>query len=222
MYLLAIGLLATPTTAVPPHLKGSAKMKPFLIAGVAALGVTTCACSGSSPAAQPNHTVTVTARPSASRVSAPSPSPTSTPPAANCLTKGLTAAVGSPQGYAGGLQIPIVFENLGSAPCSLYGYPGVAQAGGTPITNIGQPSTENPATPRRLVTLPRGGFASAMLRIANSANYPAATCKPVQATWLAVIPPNEKTALKISFGSTACAGNVKLLSVTTVQQGSAG
>jgi len=197
-------------------------MKPFLIAAVAALGVTTCACSGSSPVAQPTHTVTVTARPSASRVSAPAPSPTSISPAANCLTRDLTAAVGSPQGYAGGLQIAIVFENLGSTPCSLYGYPGVAQAAGTPITNIGQPSTENPATPRQQVTLPRGGFASAKLQIADSGNYPVETCKPVKATWLAVIPPNQKTALNISFGSTACAGNVKLLSVTTVQQGSAG
>jgi hypothetical protein len=195
-------------------------MKPFLIAGVAALGVTICACSGS-PAAQPTHTITVTARPSASGVSAPNPSPTSNSPAANCLTKNLTATVGSPQGYAGGLQIPIVFENLASAPCSLYGYPGVAQAAGTPITNIGQPSTENPTTSRQLVTLPRGGSASAMLRIADSGNYPADTCKPVKATWLAVIPPNQKTALNISFGSTACAGNVKLLSVSTVQQGSA-
>jgi hypothetical protein len=61
-----------------------------------------------------------------------------------------------------------------------------------------------------------------MLRIADSANYPADTCKPVKATWLAVIPPNEKTALNISFGSTACAGNVRLLSVSTVLQGSAG
>jgi hypothetical protein len=195
-------------------------MKPFLIAAVAALGVTTGACSGSNPAAQPTHTVTVTARPPAGSVSAATPSPTSNSPAADCLTRDLAATVGSPQGYAGGLQVAIAFENLGSAPCSLYGYPGVAQAAGTPITNIGQPSAENPATPRQLVTLPRGGFASAMLRIANSANYPVDTCKPVKATWLAVIPPNQKTALNISFGSTACQGNVKLLSVTTVQQGS--
>jgi hypothetical protein len=194
-------------------------MKPFLIAGVAALGVTTCACSGSSPAAQPTHTVTVTSRPSVSGVSAPTPSPTSSSPAANCATRDLTATVGSPQGYAGGLQIAIVFKNLGSTPCSLYGYPGVAQAAGTPVTNIGQPSTENPATSRQLVTLPANGTASAILRIADSGNYPAATCKPVKATWLAVIPPNQKTALNISFGSTACAGNVKLLSVTTVRQG---
>ena|SRR5215469_2569130 len=197
-------------------------MKPFLNATIAALGVTACACSGSSPAAQPTHTVTVTDHPSASRVSAPTPSPTSSSPAPKCLTRDLSASVGSPQGYAGGLQIAIVFKNVGSAPCSLYGYPGVAQAAGTPGTNVGQPSTEDPATSRQLVTLQPGAFASAMLRIADSANYPAATCKPVKTTWLAVIPPNQTTARNISFGSTACAGDVKLLSVTTVQQGSAG
>src|SRR5215469_12162541 len=91
-------------------------MKPFLIATIAALGVTTCACSGSSPAAQPTHTVTVTDHPSASRVSAPTASPTSNSPASKCLTRDLSASVGSPQGYAGGLQIAIVFKNVGSAP----------------------------------------------------------------------------------------------------------
>jgi hypothetical protein len=37
-----------------------------------------------------------------------------------------------------------------------------------------------------------------------------------------VIPPNQKVPLNISFGSTACKGSVKLLQVTTVQEGSAG
>jgi hypothetical protein len=203
-------------------------MKPFLIAILAAIGVMTCACSGSSPAAQQAHTVTVTAHPSAHprarmSASAPTASPTSSSPAAaSCLTRDLTASVGSPQGSAGGLEIVIQFRNLSKAACTLSGYPEVTQAAGTPVTNTGQPSTENPAMPRKLVTLPPNGFASAMLRIANSANYPAGTCKPVKATWLAAIPPNQKTALNISFGSTACKGNVKLLSVTTVQQGSGG
>jgi hypothetical protein len=208
--------------AVPLDLKGSAKMKPFLIAILAAMCVTTCACSGSSPAAQARHTATVHAL--ASRPPA-APTPSSapgSPAAASCLTRDLTASVGSPQGFAGGMEIAIIFKNLGRAACALYGYPGVAQAAGTPVTNIGQPSTENPATPRTLVTLPPDGNASAMLRIADSLKYPDGTCKPVKATWLVVIPPNQKTALHVSFGSTACKGNVKLLSVTTVQQGSAG
>jgi hypothetical protein len=120
------------------------------------------------------------------------------------------------------MEIAIVFKNVGHAACTLQGYPGVAQAAGTPATSIGQPSAENPATPRTPVTLPPNGNASAMLRIGDSLKYPDATCKPVKATWLEVIPPNQKTALHVSFGSTACKGNVKLLSVTTVQQGSGG
>lgn len=199
-------------------------MKPFLITILAATCVTTCACSGSSRAAQPEHTAAVTAHPPASTpASAPSPSSASgSPAAASCLTRDLTASAGSPQGFAGGLEIAIVFKNLGRAACTLYGYPKVAQAAGTPVTNIGQPSTENPAKPAALVTLPPDGVASAMLRIGDSAKYPDGTCKPVKATWLEVIPPNQKTALHVSFGSTACKGNVKLLSVTTVQHGSAG
>jgi hypothetical protein len=197
-------------------------MKPFLMAVLAAMCVTTCACSGSSRAAQPPHTAAVTAHPLASTpASTPSPS-SGSPAAASCLTRHLTASAGTPQGFAGGLQIAIAFKNLGKTACTLYGYPSVAQAAGTPATTIGRPSTENPATPRTVVTLPPNGIASAMLRIADSLKYPAATCKPVKATGLAVIPPNQKTALNVPFGSTACKGNVKLLSVTTVQQGSGG
>jgi Protein of unknown function (DUF4232) len=197
-------------------------MKPLLIAVMAATCVTTCACSGSSPAAQPWHTVTghaLASRPPA----APTPSsPSGSPAAPSCLTRDLTASVGSPQGFAGGMEIAIIFKNLGHAACTLYGYPAVAQAVGTPVTTIGRPSTEDPATPRTPVTLPPNGNASALLRVADSLKYPDGTCKPVKATWLAVIPPNQKTALHVSFGSTACKGNVKLLSVTTVQQGSGG
>ena len=198
-------------------------MKPFLIAILAAMCVTTCACSGSSRATQTTHAAAVTAHPPASTpASAPTPS-SGSPAAASCLTRHLTASVGgSPQGFAGGMQIAIVFRNLGKAACTLYGYPSVAQATGVPAATIGRPSTENPATPRTLVTLPPNGSASAMLRIADSLKYPGGTCKPVKATGLAVIPPNQKTALNVSFGSTACKGNVKLLSVTTVQQGSGG
>lgn len=207
---------------MPLDVKGSEMMKPFPMAVLAAMCVTTCACSGSSRATQPTRTAAVTAHPLASTpASAPTPS-SGSPAAASCLTRHLTASVGSPQGFAGGLQVAIAFKNLGKAPCTLYGYPRVAQAAGTPATTIGQPSTENRATPRTLVTLPPNGIASAMLRIADSLKYPAGTCKPVKAAWLAVIPPNQKTALNVPFGSTACKANVKLLSVTTVQQGSGG
>ena len=40
---------------------------------------------------------------------------------------------------------------------------------GTPVTDIGQPSTENPSTARELVTLQPGGYANATLQIARVA-----------------------------------------------------
>jgi hypothetical protein len=197
-------------------------MKPNLIVTLAALGAATCACSSSSPAAQPEHKVTMTARPAASR-SAPSPSPApSSPVAAPCQTKHMSASVGAPQGYRSGLQMVVMFKNTGTAPCTLSGYPTITQAGGTPVSNIGQRATGITATPRTVVTVPPNGVASAKLRIANSANYPVGTCKPVKATSLAVIPPDQKAAVHISFGSTACNGTAKLMTVTTVQQGSGG
>jgi len=125
-------------------------------------------------------------------------------------------------GTAGGLEIVIVFRNLHTVPCTMSGYPGVTQASGTPPTDIGQPATADASTPRTLVTLPPGGFASAKLKIANASNQLAVTCKAVKATWLRVAPPGQRTPFNISFGTTACKGTAKLMSVTSVVQGSAG
>ena len=200
-------------------------MKPLLIGTLAATGLMACACSSSPTAAEPVKTVTITARPSASHSPAtPTPSSaTSSPVAAACQTKDLNGSVvATPVGSPSGLGVVIVFRNLRTAPCTLDGYPTVAQAGGTPVADIGQPSRPDTSTPRTLVTLPPGGFASATLKIAYAANQLAVKCKPVKATWLRVTPPGQRTPLSISFGTTACQGTAKLMSVTSVTQGSAG
>jgi hypothetical protein len=199
-------------------------MKPFLIVALAALGVTTCACSASGPAAQPAHTVTITAHAAASRTVAPAPHPS--PPtslvATRCQASHLSASAGAPQGYRSGLQIVVVFKNTGTAACTLHGWPRVWQSTGPPVTTIGQPAVSGPAPAPTVVTVPPNGTASARLRIEDSALYPTSTCKPVKATSLAVVPPGETTATHISFGSTACKGSAKLMTVTTVVQGSGG
>jgi hypothetical protein len=201
-------------------------MKPLLIGALAVIGLLSCACSTPPTAAQPVRTVTITVRPPATHSPAtPTPSsPTRTPIAAACQAKDLNGAIGaSPVGTAnGGLEVVIVFRNLRAAPCTLSGYPGVRQASGTPPTDIGQPARANLSTPRTLVTLPPGGFASATLKIANAANYLAVKCKAVKATWLRVTPPGQRTPFNISFGTTACQGTAKLMSVTSLVQGSAG
>ncbi len=206
-------------------------MKPFLVAILAAAGLATCACSGGSGgAAQPTNTITVTApasssaAPSASQSSTATIQPASPTPSAaltGCLSRYLNGSIGLTQGTAGAVEIVIVFKNLNNVACTLYGFPGVAQAAGTPVTDIGQPSTESTSTSRELVTLQPGGYANATLQIIDAANYPASACNPVQAQWLAVIPPNQTIPLYIHYSSTACKSK-SLLTVTAVRPGNGG
>jgi len=198
-------------------------MKPFLIVILAALAATTCACSSSGSAAQPAHTLTITAHAAASRSVAPAPHPSPTSLiAASCQTSHLSASAGAPQGYRSGLQLVITFKNTSTAACTLHGWPRVWQSTGPPVTTIGQPAIQGPVPAPTVVTLPPNGTASARLQIEDSALYPTKNCVPLKATSLAVIPPGEKTATHISFGSTACKGSAKLMTVTTVVQGSGG
>jgi hypothetical protein len=217
-------------------------LKPLVATVLAAAGLTTAACGTSSPTTQPTNTVTVTAP-------ASTPTPASSSPAAGggstepavststhstssggggtaatgCLTRYLYGSVGLSQGAAGSIYIAIVFKNLNNVPCTLYGFPGVAQAAGTPVTDVGNPSFEDHSTARQLVTLQPGGYANATLRIVQAGIYSPSACQPVNADWLAVIPPNQYVPLYIHYSSTACKGtSVKLLSVTAVRPGNGG
>jgi len=193
---------------------------------LAASGLALAACGGGAPASRPTKTVTVTASPSASATTAPASAttPASQPPAAaaGCLTRYLNGSIGLSQGTAGAVQVAIVFKNLDNVPCTLYGFPGVALAAGTPVTDVGQPSSENPSTARELVTLAPGGYANATLQVEDAANFPASTCMPVPTTWMEVIPPNQSVPLNIPYNSTACKGSTKLLTVTAVRPGNGG
>ena len=220
-------------------------------AALAALGVTLAGCSAGAPASpQPTATVTVTARPAGAGAASPagpgspaSPAAaaagttggagapagagtagagTAAAAAAPCLTRYLDARAGLAQGTAGSTYQVIQLKNLDNVSCTLYGYPGVSFATGLPVTQVGLPATEDPSTPRRLVTLPPGGYASAVLRISHAASYPAAHCHPVAARYLQIYPPNQANALYLWYAGTACAGPVRLLTVTAVQPGSGG
>jgi hypothetical protein len=206
-------------------------MKAYLIAILAATGLATCACGAGTPAAQSSATVTVTALASSGTTPAGQPTtPAATQPAvassgstpSGCLSRYLYASTGLSQGTAGAVMVVIQFKNLDNVPCTLYGYPGVAQAKGLPIKEIGQPSTENPSTPRTLVTLQPHGYANATLQIEDAGNFPLAECASLTVHWLAVIPPNQTVPLYIHYTSVACKGTAKLLQVTTVSPGNGG
>ena len=199
----------------------------FPAAVLAASGLALAACGGGTPAAnRPTKTVTVTSSPSQSATTAPASTatPGSQQPAAapGCLTRYLNGSIGLTQGTAGAVEVAIVFKNLNNVPCTLYGFPGVSLAAGTPVTDVGQPSSENATTTRELVTLPPGGFANATLQVEDAGNFPAASCLPVATTWLEVIPPNQTVPLNIPYNTTGCRGSTQLLTVTAVRPGNGG
>ncbi len=202
--------------------------------GLVSLMALVTACSSSPPPApQPSSSA---ASPSASGTSAPSSPPASSPapsspapvtshPAAGpqpCASRSLGAKTGISQGATGSTYVQIVFTNNSGATCTLYGYPGVSFAGGSPVSQIGLAATEDPATPRQLITLAPGGVASALLRIVTAQNFPPSRCDLVTATYLQVYPPNQTTPIYISYSSSACAKPVHLLTVDVVKPGSGG
>jgi Domain of unknown function (DUF4232) len=213
-------------------------MKSLLIAALAASGLVTCACSSQGDHAAPHATVTVTARQTVTAApqgqsfggSAPSGSQeisqggsqgVATVPAA-CLSRYLGAKVGLAQGTAGSTYVVLDFKNLNNVPCVLYGYPGVSLADGKPVTQIGLAAAENPATPRKVVTLAPGGVANALLQIVHAASYPASVCQPVNADWLQIFPPNQTVPIYLYYSSPTCAKPVQILTVSVVVPGSGG
>ena len=185
------------------------------------------ACGSSSPSAAPATTAaTATPAPSASTSpasTAASPTPAATPAAAAgpaaCPTRSLGAKIGISQGTAGSVYTVIDFTNIGNVTCTLYGYPGVSLAGGTPVKQIGLAAAESKITPRTLVTLAPGAVANALLQIVDAGNFPAAKCGMVTARYLQIFPPNQTTPIYLSFTSPTCSKPVQTLNVSVMVAG---
>jgi hypothetical protein len=91
---------------------------------------------------------------------------------------------------------------------------------GKPGTQIGKAAKENPATPRRLVTLQPQTSASALLRIVSAQNYPASRCDPKNSAYLQVYPPNQTKQVYIRYKTLGCAKPINLMTVDVVKPGS--
>ncbi|WP_300614404.1 DUF4232 domain-containing protein [Trebonia sp.] len=203
-----------------------------------AAGCTSAASSSSSapvpapattPAAPTSAPATTAAPSPTSATPAPSSSASATSPARAagaapaCATDILKVTPGLAEGAAGSAYQVIDFTNLSGEPCTLFGYPGVALAGGAPVTQIGAAASRSTATAATLVTLAAGGTANALLRITDAGNYPTSECDPVASTYLQIYPPNQTTPVYVAYTSTGCSSTaVNLLSVGVVQPGSGG
>ena len=191
--------------------------------GVAALATAcrstpgTAAANNAAPATSDSTTPATT--PAATTPAAPATTPAAPSGPSPCATRSLKVKLGASQGTAGSVYTTIVFTNVSNATCTLYGYPGVSLTTGKPVTVIGKSAKENPATPRRLVTLQPQTSASALLRIVDAQNYPASQCDPKNSTYLQVYPPNQTAAVCIKHWTLACAEPISLMTVNVVKRG---
>jgi hypothetical protein len=129
--------------------------------------------------------------------------------------------LGISQGAAGSAYQILDFKNISGAPCTLFGYPGVALAGGSPVTQIGAAAVRNSAAAATTVTLGAGDSANALLRVTEAVNYPASECDPKASSFLQIYPPNQTTPTYLAYKSTGCASTKvpPLLSIGVVQAG---
>jgi hypothetical protein len=145
------------------------------------------------------------------------------PGAQPCSSRYLRAEPGTSQGAMGSVYLVIKFVNLNNAPCTLYGYPGVSLAGGTPVTQVGAAADSKPGSVKVTVLLQPQGVASATLRIVQAADYPAANCGPKSTTYLQIFPPDQFSPLYMPLKATACTKvSVHVLTIDVVKSGSAG
>jgi len=165
----------------------------------------------SAPASSPSSAPAAPASPTGSPAP-PGPGP--------CPTRSLQVKLGVSQGTAGSVYTTIDFTNISNVTCTLYGYPGVSLQTARPLHQIGKPAKENPATPRKLVTLQPQTTANALLRIADAGNYPESTCGMTTAHYLQVYPPNQTTPAYIKYTTQACSKPVRLMTVDVVKPGS--
>jgi hypothetical protein len=139
---------------------------------------------------------------------------------AGCATRDLQAKAGTSDGAAGSLYQVIDFTNIGTTPCTLFGYPGVSLAAGTPVTRVGAVASRSTTAGPRMVTLAPGQTGNALLRIVQAQNYPQATCAPRATTFLEIYPPNQTTPIYLAYKATGCEKtSVNLLTIGVVQAG---
>ena len=184
-------------------------------------GSASCSVAGGSTPPAPTDTGAPASSPSSVPSAPASPTDSPAPPGPGpCPTRSLQVKLGVSQGTAGSVYTTIVFTNISNVTCTLYGYPGVSLQTARPLQQIGKPAKENPATPRKLVTLQPQTSANALLRIVDAGNYPASTCGPTTAHYLQVYPPNQTTPAYIRYRTQACSKPVRLMTVDVVRPGS--
>jgi hypothetical protein len=103
---------------------------------------------------------------------------------------------------AGSVYFHLKFTNLAARTCSLVGFPGVS-AVDLAGHQLGSAASRSAAGSGVVDVVP-GGSASAVLRIAQAANFPRAVCRPTTAAGLRVYPPDATASKVVPLPFSAC------------------
>jgi septal ring-binding cell division protein DamX len=170
--------------------------------------------STTSSATSPTTPSTPTAEapaPTATSPATAAPRPTSAAPAAGsarpaCDTGHLKLSVTDDGSGAGSSMFVLVFQNTGSAPCSLRGYPGVSFVT-SHGAQLGKAAERTPAS-AKVVTLIPNAHAYASLRTVNGqGGYDPSQCALTTVPALRIYPPNETASADIRWNKPECVGS---------------
>jgi hypothetical protein len=134
-----------------------------------------------------------------------------------CATSALTPRIATTPGgaAAGSTYFRLTLTNASSRTCSLFGYPGVSAvtSGGA---QIGSPARRNPQHASRLVVLPHGARATAIVQVVDTHNFPPALCRARTAAGLRIYPPGAFASKIVQFRVSVCSTARPSLSVQAV------
>jgi hypothetical protein len=178
-----------------PNMKQLATAALIPLAGVVALGcgspVATNRPKATSPPTMATTTTSTSPPPPTTATTAP-PNDSPTSGGGPCTSGQLSATVGSGQGAAGTEIYRLVFTNVGSASCTLQGYPGVSFVGANGV-QLGSPAIRRGSTTPPLTSLEPKQSVYATFTYPGSGNICGNGGTPTAG--LRVYPPNQTAAL---------------------------
>lgn len=126
---------------------------------------------------------------------------------APCATSHLKTTAESTGSGAGSSTFELVFQNTGSAPCTLRGYPGVSFVKAH-NTQLGKAAARTGGGAVTTVTLIPNAHAYADLRTVNGqGGYSAGQCDLTTVPTLRVYPPNQTESTNIPWNAQECVGS---------------
>jgi Protein of unknown function (DUF4232) len=126
--------------------------------------------------------------------------------AATCKASNLVVWLpnGNGNGAAGSVFYKLRITNLGSASCSLKGFPKVSALNLKGQT-VGKPASNETGQKAASVKLAAGGSASFQLRVVEAGNFSPADCHATEAAGLRVSPPGAGGSKVVPFPFETCA-----------------